>query len=123
MPQPCSPGAEVPILDQSRLLEQFGGEPEILAELRDLFLDDFPRQIEAMERGLAAGDADEVARAAHSLKGASGTFGADRVYRVTMDLEAAARAGDLTAAALGLALLRDELAKVTVLIDGLGPSS
>jgi HPt (histidine-containing phosphotransfer) domain-containing protein len=109
-------GTEIPVLDQSRLLEQFGDEPEIIAELRDLFLEDLPHQIATMRTGLAAGDSDIVARAAHSLKGASGTFGAERVYQVAQALEQLGREGKLEEASLGLDLLQEELDKVAAVI-------
>ena len=33
------PGADMPVIDESRLMDEFGGDEEILRELRDLFLD------------------------------------------------------------------------------------
>lgn len=121
MPTAITVDQDVPVLDQSRLLEQFGGEPEIMAELRDLFLDDFPQQLSSMKEGIAAGDAVQVARAAHSLKGASGTFGAERVYLVTRALEELARADDLAGVELGLGLLQEELDRVCTEISVLIP--
>ncbi len=111
--------ADLPVFDPSRLLDQFGGEPEILVELRDLFLQDFPQQLERMQSGIAAGDADAVARAAHSLKGASGTFGAERVFQVALAIERLAREGQLDGVTMGLDLLRDEWAKVVQRIQNL----
>jgi len=110
-----------PVLDQSRLLEQFGDEPEVIAELRDLFLEDLPQQIASMRLGVASGDCDGVARACHSLKGASGTFGAERVFRVTQALEQLAREGKLEEVTLGLDLLQEELEKVVAVIHSLKP--
>jgi two-component system sensor histidine kinase/response regulator len=112
---------DTPVLDQSRLLEQFGDEPEIIAELRDLFLEDLPQQIARMRQAVATGDSDTLARAAHSLKGASGTFGAERVYRVTQALEQLARDGKLDEAVLGLDLLQEELDKAVAVVSTLKP--
>ncbi len=116
-------GIDVPVLDQTRLLEQFGEEPEIVAELQDLFLEDFPNQLGNIRRGLADGDASIVARAAHSLKGASGTFGAERVYQVALALEQLAREGRLEDVSLGIDLLKDELDKVVDRVRNLQLSS
>ena len=33
------PTPDLPVIDESRLLAEFGGDREILAELRDLFLE------------------------------------------------------------------------------------
>ena len=119
-PDTISPGTDVPVLDETRLLNQFGDEPEIIAELRDLFLEDFPRQLAHIREGLAENDVQRVARAAHSLKGASGTFGADRVYQVSLSLEHLARDGRLDEVAMGYDLLSEELDKVVALIRELG---
>lgn len=113
---------DVPVLDQSRLLDQFGDEPEVIAELRDLFLEDFPQQLERIRGGVADGDADLVARAAHSLKGASGTFGAERVFQVAQAIERLARDGHLDAVIIGLDLLDEELAKVVDRIKDFSPA-
>ena len=112
-------GTDVPVLDQSRLLDQFGDEPDIINELRDLFLDDFPQQIAKIRAGLDANDATQVARAAHSLKGASGTFGAERVYQVSLSMEQLARDGKLEGVAMGFELLKEELDKVVAAIHAL----
>lgn len=120
---PIALEADVPVLDQSRLLDQFGDEPEVIAELRDLFLDDFPQQLERIRGGIASGDTDLIARAAHSLKGASGTFGAERVYRVAQAIERLAREGQLDGVSMGLDLLGEELGKVVERIKDFAPAS
>lgn len=112
-------GTDVPVLDQSRLLDQFSDEPDIIDELRDLFLDDFPLQLAKIRAGLDANDANQVARAAHSLKGASGTFGAERVYQVSLSMEQLARDGKLEGVTMGYDLLKDELNKVVGAIQEL----
>ena len=116
-------GTDVPVLDQSRLLDQFGDEPDIIEELRDLFLDDFPQQLAKIRAGLDANDANQVARAAHSLKGASGTFGAERVYRVSLAMEQLAREGKLDGVTMGYDLLKEELEKVVDAIHQLNSGS
>jgi signal transduction histidine kinase/CheY-like chemotaxis protein/HPt (histidine-containing phosphotransfer) domain-containing protein len=51
-----------------------------------------------MRRLVAAADLDELAKAAHSLKGAAGNFGARRLHDVAGRLEAVSRAADLAEA-------------------------
>lgn len=52
------------------------GDPELLLDLIQMFLDDGPSKVNAVSEGLAAGDFDKMERAAHSLKGSSGNLGA-----------------------------------------------
>ena len=75
-----------------------GGDEAFLAELVDEFLDDAPRQLEALRAGLETGDAEVVRRAAHTLKGNGRTFGAEELASLSQQVEAAAKAGDLDAA-------------------------
>ncbi|MFC3303418.1 Hpt domain-containing protein [Parvularcula lutaonensis] len=51
----------------------------------------------ALEKGLAAGDAEDVARTAHGLKGSSANLGANAVAIRAKEIEMAAKAGDLDA--------------------------
>ena len=52
------------------------GDPELLLDLIQMFLDDGPSKVNAVTEGLAAGDFEKMERAAHSLKGSSGNLGA-----------------------------------------------
>ncbi len=45
------------------------GDPELLLDLIQMFLDDGPSKVAAVMEGLAAGDFEKMERAAHSLKG------------------------------------------------------
>jgi HPt (histidine-containing phosphotransfer) domain-containing protein len=92
------PGPEVPVIDESRLLAEFGGAPEILAELRDLFLEHAPPLYEGIGQALDSGDLPAIVDMAHSLKGACATYGAARLTMVCKSLELTARAGDLAGA-------------------------
>ncbi len=88
------PGPDTPVIDESRLMAEFGGDLEILAELRDLFLDHAPPLHEAIKQAIIAEDLAVIARDAHSLKGACATYGAPRLAMVCKILEKAAKDGD-----------------------------
>ena len=79
------------------MLARVDGDRELLAEVIELFLEDGPMQIEAMRRGLAAGDSNAVRRAAHALAGAAVNFGPTEVTTLARALEAHALAGDVAA--------------------------
>jgi len=88
------PGPETPVIDESRLMAEFGGDREILAELRDLFLDHAPPLFEAIQEAIANRDLGTVARDSHSLKGACATYGAPRLAMVCKVIELAAKGDD-----------------------------
>jgi HPt (histidine-containing phosphotransfer) domain-containing protein len=91
------PGAELPVIDENRLMAEFGDMPEILSELRDLFLEHAPPLFEAIVDGVQNRDNEALLKASHSLKGASSTFGAPRLTHTCKEIEAAAKAGDVAA--------------------------
>lgn len=92
------PGPEVPVIDESRLLSEFGGDREILAELRDLFLDQAPPLYAAILQSMDDAKVPDMVKDAHSLKGACATYGAPRLTAVCKEIELAGKSGDLETA-------------------------
>ncbi|MDX2475264.1 MAG: Hpt domain-containing protein [Candidatus Krumholzibacteria bacterium] len=88
------PGPDMPVIDESRLMAEFGGDREILAELRDLFLEHAPPLFEAIKQAIADQDITVIARDGHSLKGACATYGAPRLAMICKVLELAAKGDD-----------------------------
>ena len=79
------------------LLDATGGDPAFLAEMIDAFLADSVEQFAAIDSALAGGHADDLLRAAHSLKSNSATFGAMTLADTCRQIEERAKAGDLDA--------------------------
>ena len=94
--------AALPLLDEAAISAlrdpELGGDPEFLVEVVEAFLDDSPARIEALRTGLACGDAETLGRAAHSLKGSSGNFGAMRMQTLCAQIDQLSRAGDVDTA-------------------------
>ena len=95
-----------------RLAESMGGDDAFVAELIDQFVTDSPALVAAARRGLEAGDADEVRRAAHTLKSNAATFGANELADRSSRLEAAAKGGSLDDGPAQLEAIDDELGRV-----------
>jgi HPt (histidine-containing phosphotransfer) domain-containing protein len=74
------------------------GEPDVLTEVLQLFLEDVPTRIARLRVAWQAGNAEELQRAAHSLKGSAGNIGARDLLGVCSRLDEQGRAGDLTGA-------------------------
>ena len=70
------------------------GEPDVLAEIFNLFLDEVPKKMDALRSAVSSGDAVKVQRTAHSLKGSSGNIGARAMYEVCRQLDDRAKSGD-----------------------------
>lgn len=84
-----------PVLDMSVVEELLSfaddGDPELLLDLIQMFLEDGPSKVQAVTQGLAAGDFDQAERAAHSLKGSSGNLGAKLLQDVCEAMQLATR--------------------------------
>lgn len=92
-------------VDRATLLAAFGGNASLLAETAGVFLADAPGLLARLRRAAHAGDLDEVAAAAHAIKGAAGLFSQGDAFESARRLEQHARAGD----AASIASARDAL--------------
>jgi HPt (histidine-containing phosphotransfer) domain-containing protein len=67
------------------------GDPELVMDLIQMFLDDGPSKVASVTEGLATGDFDKAERAAHSLKGSSGNLGAKLLQNACEEMQNATR--------------------------------
>ena len=90
-----APESHQPILNQELAMARVGGDRELLKELADLFLQEYPSLMACLREAHARGDADQVERIAHGLKGSVASFGATRAADVAFRIEQLGRAGQL----------------------------
>jgi signal transduction histidine kinase/CheY-like chemotaxis protein len=108
---PPSAGAAT-VVDADTALQTLGGDPALLHQLAHAFLDDYPRSLAQVRAAVTAGAATAVERAAHSLKGAVGVFGAPSAVAAAQRLETLGRLGALEEATGAFAALETELLQV-----------
>ncbi len=94
MPTPVL-GATQPILDQEVAMLRVGGDAELLREIAQLFLEEYPRLMEELRLAHQQGDAKQVERTAHGLKGSVANFGAKRAVDAAFQIEQLGRGGKL----------------------------
>ncbi|RQR62792.1 sensor histidine kinase [Burkholderia sp. Bp9126] len=85
-------------LDALRALQR-PGRPDVLTRIIDQFDLDAPRLIAGMHAAVAAGDADALKLASHTLKSSSANVGAHVLSARCREIEQLARAADVAAAA------------------------
>jgi len=71
------------------------GNDRLLSRLIALYRDDSSQLLADLDNAMKAGDADGVARAAHTLKSSSANLGATNVAAIARQIEHSARSGDL----------------------------
>jgi HPt (histidine-containing phosphotransfer) domain-containing protein len=89
------------VLDPDALehLRVTAGDCAFMVKLVDTFLREAPALLETLRGALEAADAQQLRRAAHTLKSNGRVFGATRLAELCRELEVMAKAGTLMAAA------------------------
>jgi signal transduction histidine kinase/DNA-binding response OmpR family regulator len=93
--------------DREKTLERVGGDEELFREIAAMFIDSAPGALDALQRAITATDLEAAARAAHSLKGSVGNFGADTAFQAALAVEMAAKDDDLDAVRTAWTTLED----------------
>jgi len=91
---------------------QAEGEPDLVVELIDLYLEDVPRKIASMLEAVAGADGAALRSAAHSLKGSSASLGAFGAAALCEELEHVSKADSLQNTGALLTMLELELSRV-----------
>ncbi len=92
-------------------LLELGGSG-MLSELAAMFFDDANSGLSAMREAIGGGNAQPVERIAHTLKGSSGSMGAEKMARICAELQEVSGGGDLSRAPTLLGRLEEELGRV-----------
>ncbi len=87
------------------------GDAGLVVELAQLFIDSTVTLLETIRAAMARADAGEVARAAHSVKGASANMGASQLRASSAALEAAAKRSELAQMLTSLDLVERHFAE------------
>ncbi len=111
----ASPAPPEP-LDRAILAElrslQVEGEPDLVTELFGMFHAQFPMLMAEMHEAVAHGNAEQLKRLAHKVKGSSGNLGAHHLATLSDELENLAHRGATDGAEARLAQLALEFERV-----------
>ncbi|MFO0590846.1 MAG: response regulator [Polyangiaceae bacterium] len=91
--------AEPPMFDAAKALEQAGGDPDLLAEVLGVFVEESDGWAREIHDAAAKREVDRLRRAAHTVKGAASNCAADRTASLAASVEQLAAGGDVAAAA------------------------
>jgi CheY-like chemotaxis protein len=106
-----APVLDQAVLDELRKLEA-DGAPDLLADLIGLFQQETPPLMDSIRDAVAAGNADKLRSAAHTLKGSSSSLGARTLADLSADLERKGRSGSVDGAAAVVEALTAEYGRV-----------
>ena len=111
-PAPRAEPIDRAVLEGLREL-QVPGEPDLVAEFIRLFRDETPPLLAALRAGVGQGQADQVKKAAHTLKSSSANLGAHQMATLCAELEQRGRSGALEGTPALLDQLEQELERVS----------
>jgi len=81
------------IIDLKDALERVQDDKELLAELFDIYQEDFVIKRKALGEAVTAGDISKIKEIAHSMKGSSGNISAKPLYATCLKIEMLAKEG------------------------------
>jgi HPt (histidine-containing phosphotransfer) domain-containing protein len=100
-------------LDWSKAMDVVQGDLELLKDIVVTFLDEYPRMLLELEHAVEAGNAKDVQRTAHLIKGSMRYLGAKNAYDRADELETMGREQRLSDIHGPLERLRTEIDRIT----------
>jgi CheY-like chemotaxis protein/HPt (histidine-containing phosphotransfer) domain-containing protein len=100
------------VIDWNAALETCGGDHALLRDIVEAFLEEQPRRLTEIRRGIDEGDFELLNRAAHTVKGSMRYFSAQGVYERALALEQMGASHTVEGAELEVRLLEQELEKL-----------
>lgn len=107
------------LIDKEQLMNEFAGDEEILAELRDTFIGELPKMVGAIKSAIAAADAKALQMSAHTLKGAVINFQVPLIKDATFTLEKQGKDKNMNGAAENFAKLQGLLDELLIELGNL----
>jgi CheY-like chemotaxis protein/HPt (histidine-containing phosphotransfer) domain-containing protein len=104
--------APAEVLDEAVLLSRVDNDLQLMQDLIDLYLADYPRLVDEIRTALERKDARALQRGAHSLKGCTSNLAAKLASEAAFKLEGLAHTGNWAEAANTLESLEKELARL-----------
>ena len=98
---------DVKIFDREALMARLCDDEELLSEVVEVYLEDTPHQIETLRNAHRDGDADQIARQGHAIKGSSSNVSAMEMRRIAFEIEKAGKDGALEKVSELLVLLEE----------------
>ncbi len=98
--------------------EMTNKRPALVERMFAVFLEDEPKRLAAVRAALAGGDAEQLRFLAPSLKGAAAALGAETLRDLCLEMETAAKSGDLAAAPQCLLHMETELDRLFAFMRG-----
>ncbi|MBF0507156.1 MAG: response regulator [Nitrospirae bacterium] len=106
------------VIDQASLDRLYGLNVDVIRKIcSDFLVNVTPDRLDDIREAVAARDADAAGRLAHSLKGAAGTIGAKPLQDAALQMELAAKRGDMEQANILFNRLQNEFNRLVIFLQ------
>jgi CheY-like chemotaxis protein len=116
------PAPRESLIDRKKLLESFGNDEELLREVIEVFVGEYPALLSAVDQALVSRDREQLRQSVHKLKGAISPFSRQGAYPIGVEVEKTAATADWDALEKRVADFKSELARLVPALSGQAPS-
>lgn len=99
------------IYDKKAVLERCDNDVELIKELMQMFIEDYPKSISDIEYAVESKDPGKIDRSAHAIKSALGNLGGMKAYQIAYDLELSGKKNNITDSPSLLKNLKDAISE------------
>jgi PAS domain S-box-containing protein len=105
------------VFDKVALMKRLLNDDELAHIIITGFLEDIPRQIQALKNYLEAGDVIRTERQAHTIKGASANIGSEALRAIAYELEKLGKSGNLPGVRARIGELELQFARLREILE------
>ena len=84
------------IFDPDEILEQIGGDKELLVDIINIFIETYPEDLKSLHEAIVESDPETIRKNAHRMKGSISNFGKYKAFEYAKSIEERAREGDIS---------------------------
>lgn len=107
------------ILNRKEVYSRVDDDMELLQELIEIFLEDYPQLMSDIHSAIQSGDAEALKSSAHTLKGSVSNFCAQSAVDAALKLEIAGGNKDLSSAEEDFITLQSSMGEVSIALEEL----
>jgi HPt (histidine-containing phosphotransfer) domain-containing protein len=119
---PTAVQPDAAVLDREAMRRRVGDDPDLLLEMVETFHEESAKLLDDIRSSILRGDADDLAAAAHTLKGALRTLSAAPASDAALQVELMAREGDLRGVEERWRVLEREMNALRSVLSSVSPS-
>jgi CheY-like chemotaxis protein len=121
-PSPTPEPTAESVIDRKKLLESFGNDEELLREVIEVFMGEYPGLLAGVDQAVVSHDREQLRQAVHKLKGAIAPFSRQGAYPIGCQIEKTAATAEWEELERLLGEFKSQLARLVPALSGQAPA-